>query len=287
MDGAYVYESNEYKNVIAFRWNKKLKSKEECDTQHMLYLLQLVLHDVCTESTNRKDLFITRLDAPRIITNLLHWHNEDRHNNKFDGNLVYNSNESYVIEDVIAKIGDIPLGPAIKIWRGLEEIDINSKSWQWKLENLLQLSTRGYDRMYLDDKILSECSVDELVACTLLTFVNENMEHKEDGDGHVEVQGIFAIVEHANNQKIKKGKRSGKLFNEPDWKNKIVHFFRDQNINGKTFLEVQRIELAQRILNHISAITKDTKPRNAMRCGILQIVTKLKQCSVQPILDFL
>eukprot|EP01083_Nonionella_stella_P181568 650810_1 len=227
-NGRDLYES---KDCIEFKWPKEVKTKKDCGTREMLFLLQLALERVRKrtnqrnkyfESINRKDRYIAHLDAPQIITNFLDWHGEDKTNNKFDGELVTKSSDSHLVEEVIAKIGRVPLGMAIRIWMKLKETTVERDY------RLKKIKTRGYDRMYKDRKKLEECTDDEVI--TLLTFVNEDTEQKGDGDV---VQGIFATVEHANNQYVANGRKSGPLFNEPDWKDKIVNFFRDNNLDGK------------------------------------------------------
>ena len=99
---------------IPFKWNKAFRKKADCDTLHMLYLtskaLELVRRRTIErnryfKSIGRSDRFIAQLDAPQIITNLLDWHNEDREKNKFDGNLVMNSEKLVMINDMISDIG--------------------------------------------------------------------------------------------------------------------------------------------------------------------------------------
>eukprot|EP01083_Nonionella_stella_P301824 1037691_1 len=283
-----AYES---KACIEFNWPNEVKSKKDCGTREMLYLLQLALERVRKrtnernkyfESINRKDRYIAHLDAPQIITNFLDWHGEDNKTNKFDGELVTKSSDSHLVEEVIAKIGRVPLGVAIRICIKLKGTTVDYNKWTAShADRLKKIKTRGYDRMYKDRKKLEECTVDEVI--TLLTFVNEDTEQKGDGDV---VQGIFATVEHANNQYVANGRKSGPLFNEPDWKDKIVNFFRDNNLDGKKFVESEIKEVTSEIRNYIVPLTEDTRRRNLkLTGGVKGVLGKLRACDAGLILE--
>ena len=65
---------------IEFKWDKQMPTKETCDTLHMLYLLQMALEMLRRSTIKRNQYFksigrthryITQLDGPQIITNLI------------------------------------------------------------------------------------------------------------------------------------------------------------------------------------------------------------------------
>ncbi len=101
-------------DTIEFKWNKEFKEIGQCDTVHMLYLLQTAceLHRRRTiernkyfESISRSDRYIKHVDTPQIITNFLNWHNEDKEKNVFLGSMLKTEKELWVIDELISKIG--------------------------------------------------------------------------------------------------------------------------------------------------------------------------------------
>eukprot|EP01084_Bolivina_argentea_P157527 274498_1 len=126
-------------DIIEFKWNKEMKTKKQCDTQHMLYLLQLALNLVRLrtiernkyfKSIGRTDRFINQLDNPQIITNFLDWHNKDKENNGFDGELIDKSEKLFMINKMISEIGDTKKGPATKIYTKLKkDVVIETTTW--------------------------------------------------------------------------------------------------------------------------------------------------------------
>ena len=105
---------NRTPDAIEFKWNTQVVDKKTCDTQHMLYLLQLAL-DLVRRSTiernkhfksiGRTDRYIEQLDNPQIISNFLLWHNQDTEKHKFDGDLLEKGVALFVINDLISGIG--------------------------------------------------------------------------------------------------------------------------------------------------------------------------------------
>eukprot|EP01084_Bolivina_argentea_P157531 274504_1 len=126
-------------DVIEFKWNKEMTTKKQCDTQHMLYLLQLALNLVRLrtiernkyfKSIGRTDRFINQLDNPQIRTRFLEWHNEEKEKNKFDGTLLDSAEKLTMINKMISEIGDTKKGPATKIYRKLKkDVVIETTTW--------------------------------------------------------------------------------------------------------------------------------------------------------------
>lgn len=101
-------------DVIEFQWDQQITELKDCDTPHLLYLLQIacdfyrkwvIQRNRYFESITRTDRFIDHVDAPQLITKLLKWHNDDKEQNVFDGNLIVNRDGMTVIKDVIGNIG--------------------------------------------------------------------------------------------------------------------------------------------------------------------------------------
>eukprot|EP00483_Globobulimina_turgida_P008324 UN08341 len=172
---------------IEFKWNKEMKTKKSCDTQHMLYLLQLALNLVRLrtiernkyfKSIGRTDRFINQLDSARIVTNFLDWHNKDKEKNKFDGVLLEKSEKLFMINKMISEIGDTKKGPATKIYTKLKkDVVIETTTWLELPQPKLQLENWGYTKMYAGEKVLDECTVEEIIS--ILTFVNDEEKKKE------------------------------------------------------------------------------------------------------------
>ena len=101
-------------NEISFRQNRLIKDIRDCDTAHLLYLLQIAcdLHrqwvierNQYFESISRADRFIDHVDAPQLINNLLRWHNEDERLNIFDGEEVSQKRALVIVEKNLCGIG--------------------------------------------------------------------------------------------------------------------------------------------------------------------------------------
>eukprot|EP01083_Nonionella_stella_P312393 1117118_1 len=279
---------NEAKDSIEFKWPKEVKSKKDCSTREMLYLLQLALERVRKRtnernryfrSINRKDRYISHLDGPQIITNFLDWHGEDKANNKFDGELVTKSPEMHLINKVIAKIGKVKLGPSTNIVIKLKETSVNYTLWTASHEDRLKkIKTRGYDRMYKGAKKLEECTVDEVI--TILTYKAPDEDQKQDDDAEKKdpVTGIFEMMEKVNAERVAKGKDHGHLFKEKGWKDKVVTYFRDNSLDGKKFTESDIKGLTSELVGVFGN-------NNKLKGGMKQMLNKLKACNASSILD--
>ena len=101
-------------DCIEFEWNRDYKQMHECDTQHMLYLLQIAceLHrqrviqrNKYFESISRSDRYIEHVDAPQIITNFLEWHDQDKEKNVLLGEYLTTKPKLFMINEMISDIG--------------------------------------------------------------------------------------------------------------------------------------------------------------------------------------
>ena len=100
-------------SVIEFKWNPKFEEINQCDTIHMMYLLQCAcdLHRLRViernkyfESISRTDRYIAHVDTPQIITNFIEWHNDDKEKNVFTGNMLESEKKMYIVA-MISAIG--------------------------------------------------------------------------------------------------------------------------------------------------------------------------------------
>jgi len=277
---------------IEFKWDKSFNEKKDCDTLHMLYLLQLALElnrkrtierNKYFKSINRADRYIDQLDNPQIITNFIDWHNADKEKNKFDGEVLETKEPLFLINEMIGKVGQVKLGPATKIWAKLKkDVVIEKATWMDMPQPKLKLFTWGKTKMYDAEKVIVECTNDELI--TLLTY-----EAKEfDVDEKTEfgpVQGVLALVEATNAKKAKKAA----LEAEENWKEKVVAYFKEKGMTGKMLMETGVKEICGECMNAVvpsTELNEKGKPRNTkLRGGVNQVLRALKNCYVHGILS--
>merc|ERR1712087_85717 len=251
---------------IEFKWNKDMLEKKLCDTQHMLYLLQCALELVRKrtiernkyfKSIGRTDRFINQLDNPKIITNFINWHNEDKEKNKFDGELLETAEKLHMINNVISKIGDVRLGPATKIYTKLKkDVVIERTTWMELPQPKLKLQTWGKTKMYSAEKVLEECTVAEMVQ--LLQ------------------NGVLAGVVKAN---ADKGKGPSALEQVEDWQAKLVQYFEANELDGAKLMGDPVKTTCKAIMDHLE------KGNNKLRGGVNQVIRALKKCYVHEILE--
>jgi len=271
-DGLQYEKEGTYKE-IEFKWDKNMKDKKSCDTLHMLYLLQLALNLVRLrtiernkyfKSIGRSDRFINQLDNPQIIEHFLDWHNADKEKNKFDGELLDKSEKLHMINEIISEIGGgagkiVKKGPATKIYTKLKkDVVIETTTWLELPQPKLKLKSRTYDKLYKGEKVIGECTKDDII--TLLTYVNDDPkawqpegaeEKKDDGDDKPILRGVFQSIKWSNNFKnaakkpkpsalecevilngeenaVPKGAEGDTLKDKRRWESLIVSFFKGE-----------------------------------------------------------
>jgi len=250
---------------IEFKWNKDMLEKKNCDTLHMLYLLQCALElvrkrtierNIYFKSIGRTDRFINQLDNPQIITNFINWHNEDKEKNLFDGNLLETGEKLHMINNIISKIGDVRLGPATKIYTKLKkDVVIEKTTWMELPQPKMVLQTWGKTKMYDAEKVLEECTVQDMV--DLLEY------------------GVLAAVVLENKDKAKRPA----LELVPDWQKKLVDYFKANEMTGDKIVNGKVKPMCQDIMDNLE------KGNKKLRGGVNQVLRALKKCYVHEILE--
>ena len=101
-------------NEVHFRRNRQISDLKDCDTPHLLYLLQIAcdLHrkwvierNQYFVSISRTDRFIDHMDGPQLITYLLKWYIEDKQQNVFDGEMMMKNDGHSIIHDMLVEVG--------------------------------------------------------------------------------------------------------------------------------------------------------------------------------------
>eukprot|EP01084_Bolivina_argentea_P040541 74916_1 len=256
---------------IEFKWDRHAKTKNDCDTQHMLYLLQISLNSVLSP----------HIITPHIITNILLWHNSVYDNcdheyiNKFDGQLLEQSEKEYFINEILVKIGQMPLEIAQNVYHKLKhEVIIDTEQWLELPQPKLKLKS-WYSKMYINEKVLSECTVEEVIK--LLTYKNPQNEYGEC----IRMEGVFASVIQQNS-----GYRQSALQCLENWEERVVHFFRDTGLDGQTLIHNSvKTTVVNMMLYLMPKESVGRIRRNHLRGGCNQILSTLKKCDVHKILS--
>ena len=282
-------------SFIEFKWNKDFKERDQCDTTHMLYLLQcacdlhrrrVIERNKYFMSINRPDRYLSHVDTPQIITNFVNWYNEDKANNVFTGEMLKNKKKMYIINDLICGVGHAKKGEAARIYQKLmNDVVIEYDEWTDSLKllrnNKLKLETWGLYKFNFDEKVLEECTVEDVVA--LFTFRSEFAEARKEKIAFeslvnsmresVEdvVDGVFAQIERTT------AKPFLKITQIDGWKEKIVKWIRGQQIDGKLMKEtrIQNLAISLRIM--LEPDEKKAKKFTAP-CGRM-----LKICKLMPV----
>lgn len=250
---------------IEFKWDKDMLEKKACDTQSMLYLLQCALElvrkrtierNIYFKSIGRTDRFINQLDNPQIIENFLIWHNLDKDVNKFDGELLETGEKLHMINNIISKIGDVRLGPATKIYTKLKkDVVIEKTTWMELPQPKMTLKTWNMSKMYSAEKVIDECTVDEVVA--LLEY------------------GVLAIVVAENASKPK----TPAIQLVDDWQKKLCVYFKEHEMDGQMIVNGKVKPMCQGIMDNLDLGNKK------LRGGVNQVLRALKKCYVHEILE--
>ena len=131
--------------------------------------------------------------------------------------------------------GGVKKGPATRIYYKLKkEVIIEHDTWT-ESNTKLRLETWGMKKIYTDEKVLFECTVEDII--TLFTYrAEEKKEDDEDeaqgsgyrwGDTATTVNGVFAIFESQGGGGLKKMNTAG------DWKTKILDWIREYELDGE------------------------------------------------------
>lgn len=271
---------------IKFKWNKDFKKMDDCDTLHMLYLLQqacelhrrrVIERNKYFMSISRADRYIAHVDTPQIITNFIDWHNKNKEENVFTGDMVKTKKKLFMINDMISDVGGTKKGPATRIFTKLrKEVMIEYDSWTETGNTKLELETWGRTKLYAGETVLEECTIDQVI--TLLTYVAED-EKKGDEDEPVGpeelVQGVFAYFEATASGATQK------LVSIDGWKDTFVEWVREEKIDGKAFKTPNK-QLSEKLRPKLEADEKKAKKLNGP-CG--KIFNHIKKMPVHLVLE--
>jgi len=217
---------------IEFKWDKNVRDKKDCTTIQMFYLIQIAcdLHrrrvverNKYFASISRTDRYIDHVDTPQIITNFLKWHNENKEKNIMLGEYLNSKPKLYFINEMINEIGGVKKGPATRIYSKLKkEVMVDHDQWT-QSSTKLKLKTWGMKKLYSAEKVLAECTVEEVV--TLFTFVPAAEEKKDDDE--VQLNGVLNHFEGSA-----QNKNRDRVMAVDGWKEKIVDWIRKETIDG-------------------------------------------------------
>ena len=283
-------------SVIEFKWNKDFKDISQCDTLHMLYLLQcacelhrkrVIERNKYFKSISRSDRYIEHVDAPQLITNFIKWHEARSFHRKdgrvkeynvFTGDMLEYKQENETIE-MLRAIGEIRNGVAIRIYHKLrKDVVFEYDEWTEHSDTKLKLETWGLTKMHSDEIELEDCTVDDVV--TLFTFANDN-EQKEMIDGRVAVEkrvnGIFAQIEQSTEKAIIQ------ITHVRGWKRKIVAWIREQEVDGKKIQETQAKHLYRTL--RIKLEPKDKRAAKRLNGSCEWMFNTCKEMKVHQVLE--
>ena len=110
----YVMDPRAQPTEHTFPMDYQIKRLTDCDTLHLLFLMQIALdlhrqwvieRNQYFESISRTDRYIYHVDGPQVITNLLKWYNEDKRGNVFDGKMLQNNDGHAIIHSILVTVG--------------------------------------------------------------------------------------------------------------------------------------------------------------------------------------
>jgi len=274
---------------IEFKWDKNVRDKKDCDTIQMFYLIQIAcdLHrrrvverNKYFASISRTDRYIDHVDTPQIITNFLKWHNENKEKNIMLGEYLNSKPKLYFINEMINEIGGVKKGPATRIYTKLKkEVMVDADQWTQGATKL-KLKTWGLRKLYTAEKVLEECTVEEVV--TLFTFVPADDDEKKDDAAEVVLDGVFCAFEK------KKNKAQHNVCAIEEWKEKLIGWIREDNIDGKTLHDGNNKMFSPKMKNALipdTVLNDKGKPANQVlggACG--KMLTFVKKMPVHQVL---
>ena len=146
----------------------------------------------------------------------------------------------------------------------------------------LRLETWGMTKVYIAEKVLAECTVDEIV--TLFTYRAE--ARKEDVNEHdgdvVAVNGVFAIFEAQGGGGLRKMETAG------DWKTKIVEWIMEYGLDGEKIVNTPPKHLTPLMRSKLipdEELNARGKPKNKQLTGPTgRLLNICKKLSVQLVL---
>ena len=171
------------------------------------------------------------------------------------------------------------MGPATKIYSLLtNDVLIKYSEWTASWDTTLELFTWGRTKLYDDEKVLEECTVEDIVA--LLTFERGNgLIEDEKNEMDLDVDGVF--VRFANSEMFSFDFNEMSKINK--WRETVVKWIRTGQVDGR----ILKSESVQLLAAEIATILLPSaeEERNALHAPCTIILKLCKQCPVHCILE--
>ena len=122
------------------------------------------------------------------------------------------------------------MGPATKMYSLLmNDVVIEYSQWTASWDTTLELFTWGRTKLYDDEKVLEECTVEEIV--TLLTFQRDNplMEDEKNEMDSVDVDGVFSRF--ASSEMFRSD--FDEISKIDKWRDIVVKWIRVEKVDGR------------------------------------------------------
>jgi len=294
-------------SVIEFKWNKDFTTIDQCDTLHMLFLLQqacelhrrrVIERNKYFMSISRADRYIAHVDTPQIITNFIKWHNKDKENNVFTGDMIKTKKKLFMINDMISDVGGTKKGPATRIFTKLrKEVIIEHDQWTETGSTKQKLETWGLTKMYAGETTLEECTIDQVI--TLFNYVDESEDEKGDEpqqepNPEEVIDGVFHWFEEFKRRTAKPPKEDPdptkkakvpaheQLFAIDGWRVKFVEWIREEEVDGAKLKSTPNKEFLKTLRPKLEPDEKAAKRLNG---PIGKMMNQVKKMPVHKVLE--
>ena len=165
------------------------------------------------------------------------------------------------------------MGPATKIYSLLiEVVDIDYDRWTMNWDTTLELLTWGQTKLYDDEKVLEDCSVDDVVI--LLTFepIHDSTDEEKHDDGIIE--GVFSRF-----SKRKAFKSEYQMLSEiNEWRTKLMEWVRRERVDGRKM----KMEILESLAEQMRVAMNSESVDNLKSLGS-SCITILKLCRLSPV----
>eukprot|EP01084_Bolivina_argentea_P314753 545200_1 len=273
---AFLY----FEKIISQTKNQMIYYTDHADiskTKQKNYLFPLIEHQMTRNINRKKEIMLQQKynDAQQYLHALFeHFCDSKR---EFI-NLSCIDYEKEKMDDSIKCI----LFRKTKVNNEFEYNEVNDKNIKLIFPNLKQYKNRmNYWTKLVSQEVnnywsyvLQDCSVEQMIQ--LLTYKNNS---------DTDVQGVFAVVVDGN---LKKGKTSA-LEKVNNWQQKIVDFFRENKLDGKSFTQQSVKVICENMMNYLMSPNeldeKGKRKNRKLRGGCNRVLYGLKRSNVGEILS--